>query len=1046
MISGNFGPGVLIVGTDSKTNRVYSNLIGTDVTGTKAVPNNSDGVAIFNGSFNRIGAGFLGGNRIAGNVFNGVSISGFSSDDNQVVENIIGLGANGLPLPNGFHGIALSSSTSSNLIAGNHVAFNPQDGVAVDSSSVYNTITGNSIHDNGGLGIDLAFDGVNANDPNDPDTGANFGQNFPILSNAMVETSGTSVSGMLNSTPNTLFQIEFFANALPDSSGHGEGAQFLGSTPVLTDGSGNVSFSLTGATLDVAEGRHISATATDPDGNTSEFSRTIRADSALPGITFAVTTAADSGPGSLREVIQQSNKRVSADYNEIQFSLTGAGPHIIELLTPLPPLTEGATLNGLSQAGSLPNSGTPGNNAVHQIVLSGRLLQGNDAHGIEALAPDCSIESLKIVAFPGNGIVLRAARSFVTGCSIVSNSLDGVLIEGNEHVVGGFSFANANVVSGNGRNGVAITGTNAIANGVFRNFIGVAPDGLTEMPNGANGVLVSNAFENSIGTTIDGGNVISGNTEEGIMILGTASIHNGIVGNLIGTDATGNAPLGNGLNGISFQNAPSNNVRGCVIAANGLDGVEMSGFFSSGNRIHESRIGLGLDGKSALGNGRHGVRISGANGTYIGKVDSIGVPRPVRSESGSVRAASNGTDLGPNQIAYNGGDGILVESGTGNLFTGNSIWSNGELGIDLFFNGVNPNDGPGDFDGGPNLRQNFPTIFGVTWNGSSLVVTGELVSAANTTFNLEFFANEVADPTQHGEGRYFLGANFVTTDATGRRNFSIALPMTEIPGQVFTSTATDLNDNTSEFSRAHEGLISTAFPLTQTITTINPTGAGSAREAIETSNKHPSSGPNLINVDISGVNQPVVAVVDPFPEIRSSISFDGRNQGAPVPSQLNHLILDGTGTPSTGNGLLLVNTAEGSDLANLTIRNFADNGIVIHADDVTLQGLILDRNGGNGIQLLNTSLTTIGGDGDDIVIIDRNDRHGVAFTNANNLTIRNSVIANNSLNGLDGENGTDLLIGGNSISGHNHWSGVSQRPQHDDPKQHHFEQHDWFQP
>ena len=76
-----------------------------------------------------------------------------------------------------------------------------------------------------------------------------------------------TVQGSLNSTPNTTFRIEFFSSATCDALGNGEGRDFLGATDVTTSASGTVNFSAT-PTL----GTLVTATATDPAGNTSEFS------------------------------------------------------------------------------------------------------------------------------------------------------------------------------------------------------------------------------------------------------------------------------------------------------------------------------------------------------------------------------------------------------------------------------------------------------------------------------------------------------------------------------------------------------------------------------------------------------------------------------------------------------------------------------------------------------------------------------------------------------------------------------------------------------
>ena len=157
--------------------------------------------------------------------------------------------------------------------AGNTIASNTGPGLNVNSGTG-NAILSNSIFSNADLAIDLGADGVTANDAGDADTGANNVQNFPVLTSATSGSGSITITGDLNSTATTDFRLEFFANAVCDPSGNGEGETLLGSTMVTTDGSGNASFMVT-FTATVAVGQFITATATDPSNNTSEFSQCV---------------------------------------------------------------------------------------------------------------------------------------------------------------------------------------------------------------------------------------------------------------------------------------------------------------------------------------------------------------------------------------------------------------------------------------------------------------------------------------------------------------------------------------------------------------------------------------------------------------------------------------------------------------------------------------------------------------------------------------------------------------------------------------------------
>ena len=168
------------------------------------------------------------------------------------------------------------------------------DGVRVNSGSG-NALRANSIFDNGGLGIDLGGDGATLNDTADADTGANNSQNFPVVARAVPGGGNITIEGRLNSTANTTFTLEFFASPSCDSSSFGEGQTFLGATTAATDATGDANFTTTLATA-VAAGQYVTATATDPNGNTSEFSQCAVAGPGNDAWTRAQTLALGGDP------------------------------------------------------------------------------------------------------------------------------------------------------------------------------------------------------------------------------------------------------------------------------------------------------------------------------------------------------------------------------------------------------------------------------------------------------------------------------------------------------------------------------------------------------------------------------------------------------------------------------------------------------------------------------------------------------------------------------------------------------------------------------
>ena len=204
---------------------------------------------------------------------------------------------------------------------------------------------------------------------------------------------------------------------------------------------------------------------------------------------------------------------------------------------------------------------------------------------------------------------------------------------------------------------------------------------------------------------------------------------------------------------------------GNVISGNNQHGVLISG---SPATLHGNLIGTNAAGDAGVPNGLDGIRIEFASGNTIGGVPGFG-----------------------NTIAFNTGSGLTIQTGTSNRISGNSIHSNGALGIDLLPAGVTPNDA-GDADTGPNNLLNFPVLTAVTGG-----VQGTLNSTPNGTFRIEFFRNLTCDASGNGEGATFLGTTTVTTDVTG--NGTIPL-FAAAGGQLVVATATDSSNNTSEFS------------------------------------------------------------------------------------------------------------------------------------------------------------------------------------------------------------------------------------------------------
>jgi parallel beta-helix repeat protein len=308
LVSGNKTDGITLSGTGAFANVVAGNEVGTTLSGTAALPNNAEGIVLQGGAHgNTIGG--AAGNVVSGNDGDGIYFYGAGTHGNTLLNNRIGTNNVGTAkLPNKGNGILLYFVPGNTIGGGNYVSGNAQDGILIQSSS-NSTITGNfiglgtngatlgngaagadlenylggksiddavlsnDIYGNGKLGIDLGNNGVTldhsggllANEPNEY-------QNFPVLTLA----TGTTVKGTLNGAAGTSYTIQVFSSPSADPSGYGQGRYFLRSFKVTTNAAGNASFTET-LSSPLTKGQFVTATATDPAGNTSEFSKTLKA-------------------------------------------------------------------------------------------------------------------------------------------------------------------------------------------------------------------------------------------------------------------------------------------------------------------------------------------------------------------------------------------------------------------------------------------------------------------------------------------------------------------------------------------------------------------------------------------------------------------------------------------------------------------------------------------------------------------------------------------------------------------------------------------------
>ncbi|HMZ19342.1 MAG TPA: BACON domain-containing carbohydrate-binding protein, partial [Blastocatellia bacterium] len=333
VISGNGNDGIFLSGSNVAS--VQGNIIGLNAAGTAKISNAANGIRIDEGFNHTIGGTTPAArNIISGNTGAGVLIrnsqtgGGNGANNNSIQGNFIGTDINGTAnLGNSGDGVSMNgigSGANNNTVggtaagAGNVIAFNSGTGVRINISAVNNRVLGNSIFGNNQLGIDLGSFGVSGNDSGDGDGGANNLQNFPVLTSAVVPASSTSIQGTLNSAANTTYRVEFFSNPACDVSGNGEGQVYLGFTNVTTDAGGNAAFSVS-LPVSLTFGHVVTATATDPAGNTSEFS----ACSCTFTLTPSIANFSPAGGGSTIAVATGSGCLRPATSNAPWITVTG---------------------------------------------------------------------------------------------------------------------------------------------------------------------------------------------------------------------------------------------------------------------------------------------------------------------------------------------------------------------------------------------------------------------------------------------------------------------------------------------------------------------------------------------------------------------------------------------------------------------------------------------------------------------------------------------------------------------------------------------------
>jgi CSLREA domain-containing protein len=433
--------------------------------------------------------------------------------------------------------------------------------------------------------------------------------------------------------------------------------------------------------------------------------------------------------------------------------------------------------------------------------LTGNALLGNTGAGI-SIADGATGDVIGTTdASTGNVISGNGAAGIdidgSTGVSIASNTI-GVSLSGNTPLAnagGGIQATDApnavigaarNVISSNTGAGVTVDGSSSGAV-VKRNYIGLRPNGSTASGNTTFGVVVSSAGVQVGGADESDANTVSANGNGGVRVTANGAT---VVGNYIGTAATGLTALGNAGPGIKLDGVSSGTVggvdQGNVVAANTGPAIEL--LQTAGVTIRGNLIGMdkNLSADSTLGNGDGtGPSIAlgdGVTGTTIG------------GEQDGERNTVTGTK-------GTGAGVALSDAGSGNAIIANVIYGNGGLAIDLMNDGVTPNDAD-DADTGPNGLTNFPVLTNAVRAAATIHIEGTLdVAPGAGTYRVEFFANSACDVLGAGEAAGRVGATDVSVDSAGNGSFSVDITASTPTNETAISAiATSPGGDSSEMS------------------------------------------------------------------------------------------------------------------------------------------------------------------------------------------------------------------------------------------------------
>jgi hypothetical protein len=1002
----NFGGAAIRIDSGSDGNTVAGNYLGAvTAAGTLGAAANGSYTVLIEGADNTIGGSAAADRNVlgtsgSGGVY-GLLVSGSTANGNQILGNYIGIGADGSTAFSGVQSGIVVFDGASNRIEGNVIATNSDDGLFLSTTGA-GTVVHNNLIGTNAAGTALAGAPNNGLSADAAGAGTVFSNNVI----AGVAQSGIVIGASASGVTVQGNRIGTDAAGTANWGAQRDGIQIGGNNHVIGGtgiGQGNI----------VANSNRA---ATTYDG----IAVSAGTGNAILGNSVYGTAAGTSGLG-----IDLGTSGATA--NDVGDADTGANN-----LQNFPVLTLAATDGAgfLALGGTLNSSA----NSYYRIELftspsgatnngEGRTYLGFVNVSTDAAGNARFSTTLSATVPVGAFITATATRSNASFSTFTDTSefsarlaTAAVLtVDTTADNLGGTTSSVSALLASKGPDGLislreAITAINNTAAGAQPTFIrfNIAGSGVhtitlaSELPDitkplvidgttdaasfAANGnrpaIVLKGNGSGGLWVGLDLTSGSGGSTVRGLLIqdfnvgiiVQSSSAGNTIAGNYIGQLGADGTLGGSATNTYGLVVRSANNTIGGtsaadrnVISGNTGSNVTLDNAAATGNRIVGNYLGTNAAGAVTGGGGFSGAWFTtGASNNQVG-----------------------GTAAGEaNLVAGNTARGVHVDTtaGTGNAILGNSIHSNGGLGIDLGTVDVTANDA-GDTDTGPNSLQNFPVLTAAGTDGTGqVVVAGTLSTNTGTNYyRVEFFASPTGDASGNGEGQIYLGfANVPTTGGTG--SFSTTLAAVVPVGYAISATATRSDatyttfTDTSEFSAyllaaaSNEIAVTTAADNNDSgITAGNAThtlswlaankgtdGLVSLREAIIAANNTPNgSGPDRIRFDIAGSGVHTITLGSLLPSITGAVRIDGTTDTASVAGNGGRpaIVINVNGL--NGNGLTLTSTAGGSTLRGLHIYGQTIAGISIQAgsDGNTIVGNYLGALDSNGQQATVTTAT-----------------------------------------------------------------------------------------